>query len=78
MIVDFDGKKLKISCIDKILGNINDNLNFEYGPGTTVSYGCAATFRGDFYYFGGAAPNKRQVRFFIEMGNCINLGEQGN
>ena len=48
MIVDFDGKKLKISCIDKILGNINDNLNFEYGPGT-VSYGCTATFRGDFY-----------------------------
>jgi len=49
MIVDFDGKKVKIFCIDKILGNINDNLNFEYGPGTTVSYGCAATFRGDFY-----------------------------
>ena len=46
-----------------ILGNINDNLNFEYGPGTTVSYGCAATLRGEFYYFGGADPNKRQVSF---------------
>ena len=54
----------KFSCIYKILGNINENLNFEYGTGTTVSYGCAATFRGDFYYFGGAAPNKRQVRVF--------------
>jgi len=31
MIVDFDGKTLNISCIDKILGNVNDNLNFEYG-----------------------------------------------
>ena len=52
----------KFSCIVKILGNINENLNFEYGMDTTVSYGCAATFRGEFYYFGGAAPNKRQVR----------------
>ena len=52
----------KFSCIVKILGNVKNNLNFEYGPGTTVSYGCAATFRGEFYYFGGAAPNKRQVR----------------
>ena len=62
MIVDFDGRIKKYSGIFKILGNINENLNFEYGTGTTVSYGCAATFRGEFYYFGGAAPNKRQVR----------------
>ena len=62
MIVDFDGRTKKFSCTVKILGNINENLNFEYGTGTTISYGCAATFLGEFYYFGGAAPNKRQVR----------------
>ena len=53
------------------LGIVNNNLKIEYGPGTTVSYGCAATFLGEFYYFGGAAPNKRQVSFFLWF--CENL-----
>ena len=67
------------SRIYKILGNINENLNFEYGPGTTVSYGCAATFRGEFYYFGGAAPNKRQVRVSFSWDcNWIYLVEQSD
>ena len=43
-------------------GNVNDDLDFEYGDGTTVAYGCGATFMGEFWYFGGdGAANNRQV-----------------
>ena len=49
MIVDFNG-------------NVNEDLNFEYGEEVTVYDGCGASFMGEFWYFGGdGAANNRQV-----------------
>ena len=45
----------------KSSGNYNDDINFEYGDGVTVAYGCGATLMDQFWYFGGGNPNKRQV-----------------
>jgi len=43
-------------------GNVNDDLKFEYGEGTTASYGCGATLNGEFWYFGGGfVTNYRQA-----------------
>ena len=46
------------------LGNINENLAFEYKDGATAKYGCGATLNGEFWYFG----NDKQVsnRSFFE------------
>ena len=34
----------------------------EYGEGTAASYGCGATLKGEFWYFGGGfVANYRQV-----------------
>ena len=53
MIVDFNG-------------NVNEELNFEFGEGATVYEGCGATFMGEFWYFGGYdLANKRQVSTII-------------
>ena len=40
----------------------NEDLAFEFGTGTEVRYGCAATLMNEFWYFGGTSF-KRQVRF---------------
>ena len=40
---------------------MNEDLTFEYGAGIQVSYGCAATLKNEFWYFGGCCSNKRQV-----------------
>ena len=42
------------------LGKINEDLTFEYGNGARAVYGCGATLKGEFWYFGG--NNKRQVK----------------
>ena len=42
-------------------GNYNDDLNFKYGEGTSVSEGCGATLMGQFWYFGGTGDYYRQV-----------------
>ena len=47
------------SCL---LGNINEELNFQYGDGRSASYGCGATLHNIFWYFGGSGSNKRQVK----------------
>ena len=53
MIVDFDGKNtLKVNYVIFILGNVNEDLKFEYGEGATALYGCGATLFGEFWYFG--------------------------
>ena len=41
-------------------GNINEDLTFEYGENTGAHYGCAATLKNQFWYFGGSY--KRQVK----------------
>ena len=35
------------------LGNINENLSFEYEDGVKANRGCGATLKGEFWYFGG-------------------------
>ena len=44
---------------------MNNDLDFEYGSGTEVRYGCAVTLKGQFWYFGGYS-NKRQVNETIK------------
>ena len=34
-------------------GVVNDDLDFEYGSGVELIAGCAATLRGQMWYFGG-------------------------
>ena len=46
---------------DFYLGNVNDDINFQFGKGTSVEYGCGATLNGEFWYFGGDGSYKRQV-----------------
>ena len=46
-------------CYD--LGNVNDDLDFQYGEGTKASWGCGTTFKGEFWYFGGTGDGFRQV-----------------
>ena len=36
-----------------ILGKVNDDIEFTYGEETATYYGCGATLRGEFWYFGG-------------------------
>ena len=43
------------------LGNVNDDLHFEYEEETTVRYGCSATLHDEFWYFGGLDTTLRQV-----------------
>ena len=40
---------------------MNEDLTFEYGDGTEVRYGCAATLNNEFWYFGGSSHADRQV-----------------
>ena len=44
-------------------GNINEDLNFEYGDETQVLFGCGATLHNVFWYFGGWESHRRQVKF---------------
>ena len=51
-----------------ISGDVNDNMNFEFGDGAVAHNGCGATLFGDFWYFGGgtgstsANSQKRKVK----------------
>ena len=45
-----------------ILGNLNEDLSFGYGNGAEAAFGCGATLKGEFWYFGGY-DLKRQVIF---------------
>ena len=42
-------------------GNVNENVDFEYGELTTARYGCGFVFKGEYWYFGGYDWNRRQV-----------------
>ena len=46
-----------------ISGVVNDDLDFTYGSGVDLRYGCAVTLRGRMLYLGGDYGFKRQVRF---------------
>ena len=64
MIVDFDGKNtFEVNYVIFILGNVNEDLNFEYGEGATALGGCGATLFGEFWYFGNG-KKVRKLRYF--------------
>ena len=54
------------------LGNMNEDLNFEYDDDTAARYGCGATLHNVFWYFGGYEPQSRQVKLQKYLFN-INL-----
>ena len=43
-------------------GNVNEDLNFEYGEETIVTYGCGGLLRNVFWYFGGFGSYNGQVK----------------
>ena len=62
-ILDFNGKYFVFAGDIEInfdSGNINEDLAFEYGDGSTVHYSCGATLNNEFWYFGGS--NTRRVK----------------
>ena len=46
-----------------VSGVVNDDLDFTYGSGVDLKYGCAVTLQGRMLYLGGSYIYKRQVRF---------------
>ena len=62
-----------------ISGDVNDDLNFEFGDGTVAHNGCGATLFGEFWYFGGgtgstsANSQKRKVWNFTLGGAMESL-----
>ena len=50
-------------------GNLNEDLDFEYGRETRVDYGCGALLRNVFWYFGGWGSYERQVRLLKDLFN---------
>ena len=55
-----------IKDYETILGKVNDDIDFTYGEETATYYGCGATLRGEFWYFGGyngPVNTLRQVSF---------------
>ena len=63
-------------------GDVNDDLNFEFGDGTVAHNGCGATLFGEFWYFGGgtgstsANSQKRKVWNFT-LGGAMESSESG-
>ena len=43
------------------LGNVDYDLNFEYGDGTDAYSGCGAVMMGEMWYFGGSESTTQQV-----------------
>ena len=55
-------------------GNVNDDIDFEYGEGTDARYGCGATLFGQFWYFGGNGSSlNRQVWHYHLFSNQLEL-----
>ena len=55
-----------IKDYETIVGKVNDDIDFTYGEETSTYYGCGATLRGEFWYFGGyngRVNTLRQVSF---------------
>ena len=62
--VDFYGELnilIIIVWIFILKGNVDSDLNFEYGENAAARGGCGATLMGEMWYFGG----DRNVVFFI-------------
>ena len=50
-----------------VLGNINQNLAFEYGDGAIAHYGCGVTLNGEFLYFGGYEDYKNVSLYLLPI-----------
>ena len=58
------------------IGNINEDLTFNYDNRTEIFGGCAVTFQNEFWYFGGDEDrSKRQVIFLKTIMNLIIIFE---
>ena len=56
----YDGRNKPV--VINFAGEVYD-IDFEFGENTSASFGCAATFLGEFWYFGGnGSARRRQVR----------------
>ena len=51
---------------------VNDDLDFEYGSGTTAYCGCAVSLKGQFWYLGGYENMTRQV-IMNEIGFLLSI-----
>ena len=62
IVIDFEGKMIENNrqFSNFILGNFDDDLDFEYGVGTNTYRACGASLEGQMWIFGGS--DKRQVR----------------
>ena len=45
------------------LGNVNDDLDFDFGLGATADFGCGVTFMDQYWYFGD--QNKVNIVFLF-------------
>ena len=72
MVIDFNGKLrviLKLTRANRVpagsfflfSGNVDNNLDFTFGEGTSFYDSCGATLNGEFWVFGGNS-NQRQLR----------------
>ena len=70
-IVDFNGKYFRFFMNADFVysGNVNEDLDFEFGRGTVVEDGCGALLRNVFWYFGGPWSNPRQVKLLKDLFN---------
>ena len=50
----FSHRLWAIVYINLFLGNVNDDLDFEFGSDTSARSGCGVTFMNQFWYFGGS------------------------
>ena len=56
----YDGRNKPL--VINFAGDVHD-IDFEFDENTSASFGCAATFLGEFWYFGGnGSARRRQVR----------------
>ena len=49
------------------LGNINEDLDFQYVEDATAYYGCGATLQNVFWYFGGSSSDDKQRQVKLQI-----------
>ena len=57
-------------------GNINEDLDFEYGENTFTHFGCGATLQNVFWYFGGGLPMTRDGDIDGEIEEYLRYARQ--
>ena len=55
------------------LGNVNDDLDFDFGLGATADFGCGVTFMDQYWYFGD--QNKVNIVFDSNVLNFFQVSK---